>query len=148
MVKPAPMAARPAAAELRAEAAPQPVPVAQPAPRVTTQRIPPIEDFPVIAQKQIAAQQGRIEDIAEHAQKRKKGIFERLATVGLGRREETAPAPQPAPRRAEPKMTPAAAAPHAHAPAAPQPEPQAHVEPDYEDDQLAIPAFLRRQVSS
>jgi hypothetical protein len=38
-------------------------------------RIPPIEEFPAIAQKQIAAQQSRIEDIAEHAQKRKKGIF-------------------------------------------------------------------------
>ena len=147
VVKPAPMAARPAAAELRAEAAPQPVPVAQPAPRVTTQRIPPIEDFPVIAQKQIAAQQSRIEDIAEHAQKRKKGIFERLATVGLGRRDESAPAPQPAPRRAEPKMTPAAAARTATRPQ-PQPDPHAHVEPAYEDDQLAIPAFLRRQASS
>jgi cell division protein FtsZ len=28
---------------------------------------------------------------------------------------------------------------------APQPEPQAPAEANYEDDQLAIPAFLRRQ---
>jgi cell division protein FtsZ len=148
VIKPAPMAARAAApVEMRAEAAPQPIPVAQPAARVTTQRIPPIEEFPAIAQKQIAAQQSRIEDIAEHAQKRKKGIFERLATVGLGRREEAQPAPQPVARRAEPKMAQAAAARPVARPA-PQPEAQVHVEPSYEDDQLAIPAFLRRQASS
>jgi cell division protein FtsZ len=147
IVKPAPMAARPAPQpEQRVEFAPPPV--AQPASRVTTQRIPPIEDFPAIAQKQIAAQQSRIEDIAEHAQKRKKGIFERLATVGLGLREEAA-APQPQqPRRAEPKMAPAAATPRQPTRPAPQPEPQAYVEPSYEDDQLAIPAFLRRQANS
>ncbi len=147
VIKPAPMAARPAPVEIRAEAAPQPIPVAQPAPRVTTQRIPPIEEFPAIAQKQIAAQQSRIEDIAEHAQKRKKGIFERLATVGLGRREEVAAAPQAPVRRAEPKMAQSAPARQMARPA-PQPEPQSHAEPVYEDDQLAIPAFLRRQASS
>jgi cell division protein FtsZ len=146
VVKPAPMAARPAPVEMR-EAAPQPIPVAQPAPRVTTQRIPPIEEFPAIAQKQIAAQQSRIEDIAEHAQKRKKGIFERLANVGLGRRDEAPAVQQPAARRAEPKMAQSAAQRTVARPA-PQPEPQAHVEPDYADDQLAIPAFLRRQASS
>ncbi len=148
VIKPAPMAARPAPAEARMEAPPQPIPVAQPAPRVTTQRIPPIEDFPVIAQKQIAAQQGRIEDIAEHAQKRKKGIFERLATVGLGRREEAAPVPQQAARRAEPKMAAQPTASRPMARPAPQSEPQVQAEPDYGDDQLAIPAFLRRQASS
>jgi cell division protein FtsZ len=143
IVKPAPMAARPAPVEHHAEPAPQA------AARVTTQRIPPIEEFPAIAQKQIAAQQSRIEDIAEHAQKRKKGIFERLATVGMGRREEAA-APQPAPqqRRAEPKMAPAVQPRMPAQRPAPQPEPQAYVEQNYEDDQLAIPAFLRRQANS
>jgi cell division protein FtsZ len=146
VVTPAPMAAR---MHAPVEAAPAPRQVMQPAaqqPRVTTQRIPPIEEFPAIAQRQIAAQQGRIEDIAEHASKRKKGIFERLATVGLGRREEAPPA-APAPRRAEPKMA-QAAAPRQMARPAPQPEPQAYVEPSYEDDQLAIPAFLRRQAGN
>ncbi len=150
VTKPAPMAARSVQSDPRAEHVHQNMThavQAQPTQRVSTQRIPPIEDFPAIAQKQIAAQQSRIEDIAEHAQKRKKGIFERLATVGLGRREEAA-APQPAAqRRAEPKMAPAAAPRQAARPA-PQPEPQAYVEPSYEDDQLAIPAFLRRQANS
>ena len=139
IVTPAPMAARAAPAALRP-------PVHQPVQRVTTQRIPPIEDFPAIAQKQIAAQQGRIEDIAHHAHARKKGIFERLATVGLGRREE-APIQHAAPRRAEPKIAQQQPQRQIARPQ-PHPEPQAYVEQNYEDDQLAIPAFLRRQASS
>ena len=107
------------------------------------QRIPSIDQFPAIAQQQVAAQQGRIESIAEHAAKRKKGLFERLADVGLGRREEQA-APtreQPSQRRPEPKI---------QQPAQPRmaaPEPQPQPESSYDDDQLAIPAFLRRQAN-
>jgi cell division protein FtsZ len=101
------------------------------------QRIPSIDQFPAIAQQQVAVQQGRIESIAEHAARRKKGLFERLADVGLGRREETpAPAPQPVAKRAEPKM---------QQPRMQEPAPQAEV--SYDDDQLAIPAFLRRQAN-
>jgi cell division protein FtsZ len=152
VIKPAPIAPRPVAVTSPVPSQPSAhahahAPAQQPVQRVTTQRIPPIEEFPAIAQKQIAAQQSRIEDIAEHAQKRKMGIFERLATVGLGRREEAAaPAAQPAARRAEPKMPAAQTRPAAR----PQPQAEAPVaaEPTYEDDQLAIPAFLRRQASS
>jgi cell division protein FtsZ len=144
VIKPAPMAAR-SQVPVEAQHAPQPIPQAQPAARVAQQRMPSIDEFPAIAQRQIAAQQGRIEDIAEHANTRKKGIFERLATVGLGRKED-APT-QAAPRRAEPRMaSPAQRA--AAQRSAPAPEPQAYVEPAYEDDQLAIPAFLRRQANA
>ncbi len=105
-------------------------------------RIPSIEQFPMIAQKQVAAQQSRIENIAEHAQRKKKGLFERLADVGLGRREEPAPAPreQVAIKRAEPKM-------QQQTRMAAPPEQQPQAEQDYDDDQLAIPAFLRRQAN-
>lgn len=109
-------------------------------PSVQQQRIPSIDKFPMIAQRQVAAQQSRIESIADHALKRKKGLFERLADVGLGRRDE--PQPQAAaPRRAEPKIQ-----------QQPQqrlapPEPQMAEEQSYDDDQLAIPAFLRRQAN-
>ncbi len=113
-------------------------------------RIPSIDQFPRIAQQQVAAQQQRIESIAEHANKKRKGLFERLADVGLGRRSEPqaeaapvrAPAPQPTMRRAEPKMQPAPQQVHVlhEAPAEP--------EATYDDDQLAIPAFLRRQASN
>ncbi len=109
-------------------------------------RIPSIDQFPRIAQEQVAAQQTRIESIAEHAKKRK-GLFERLADVGLGRRSDhqaqaaTHAVAQPAPRRAEPKIQ---AQPVPVAYDAPAPLPEA----TYDDDQLAIPAFLRRQATS
>ena len=152
VAKPAPMVARAPVVTQHIEEAPQeeyyeeaaeveaPQPVMQ---RPSVQpRMPTIEQFPMIAQKQVAAQQSRIENIAEHAQRKKKSLFERLADVGLGRREETAPAApreQAAVRRAEPKMQQQTRM------APPEPQPQA--EPDYDDDQLAIPAFLRRQAN-
>jgi cell division protein FtsZ len=159
VVKPAPMVAR--------APAPQPKPMPQPVAEaleedlepemleempavavqqtVRGQRIPPIEEFPAIAQKQIAAQHQRIENIAEHAARKKKGLFERLANVGLGRREEAPPAarePSMAPR-AEPKMQPAAKVQRAQ----PQAEAQSYIDPSLDDDQLTIPAFLRRQAN-
>ncbi len=106
----------------------------QAAPRAVAQRIPDIEEFPPIAQQQVAVQQQRIESIADHAAKRRKGIFERLATVGLGRREA---APQ---QQVEPKMAPRQAAPQSR----PSPA-EVLVEDSLDDDELAIPAFLRRQ---
>ena len=53
--------------------------------------MPPVEEFPPIAQRQIAAQQNRIENIAEHAAKKKRGLFERLAGVGLSRKDDLPP---------------------------------------------------------
>ncbi len=157
IVHPAPMAARTKviAPAPVAYAAPEEeehyeeaeAPVQQAAPQFTpraTPRIPAINEFPAIAQKQIAAQQSRIEGIAEHAVKKKPGIFERLATVGLGRREE------PAPRIAAPRVDPAMAAPRQTIQRqAPPPPAETYVaeEKTYEDDQLAIPAFLRRQAN-
>lgn len=105
-------------------------------------RMPQIEEFPPIARKQIAAQQGRIENIANQASRKKPGIFERLASVGLGRgKEETVTARPTAPARAEPSMAHAATS----RPAQQQVQEHSAEEETYEDDQLAIPAFLRRQ---
>ena len=146
VVKPAPMVARAPVApvqeyieEQAEEHYEELVQVEMPAHRPSVQqRIPAIEQFPMIAQKQVAAQQSRIENIAEHSQRKKKGLFERLADVGLGRREEAvAPREQAPIKRAEPKMQPRVAA----------PEPQPVAEQTYDDDQLAIPAFLRRQAN-
>jgi cell division protein FtsZ len=108
-------------------------------------RMPQPEDFPPIAQRQIAAQQNRIENIAEHAAKKKRGLFERLAGVGLSRKGDLPAQPELDPRmRQEPRI--------------PAPEPQqrpqvahmpvtASAQPAYDDDQLEIPAFLRRQAN-
>ena len=105
-------------------------------------RIPPIDEFPPIAQQQIAAQQSRIENIADHAGRKKKGLFERLASVGLGRKDEPAPVAQREPTMASQPR------PQQVAPIRPQaPAEQHRPEPALDDDQLEIPAFLRRQAT-
>jgi cell division protein FtsZ len=152
VLRPAPMAARAAAAQASANNVGEAEGYDEDAALVAQQarvqvkrsspRMPQIEEFPPIARKQIAAQQGRIENIASQASRKKPGIFERLASVGLGRgKEETVTARTTAPARAEPSMAHAAASRSVQQPA---PEPIAEEE-TYEDDQLAIPAFLRRQ---
>jgi len=157
VVKPAPMAARANPVANKAPAPPKPViaeeemddehemqVAAKAQVKNRSQRIPAIEEFPPIAQKQIAAQQNRIEHIAEHAARKKKGLFERLANVGLGRRDDPAPvAREPVMAvRSEPKVQVTRQQPR-QAP----PEPQTYIDPNLDDDQLTIPAFLRRQAN-
>jgi cell division protein FtsZ len=135
--KPAPMAARkitpPAQAPMAEESEDEKEPVAK-----ATPRMPTPEEFPPIAQQQLAARQGRIEQIADHARNRRKGLLERIKDVGLGRRESAPPQREPAIGRPEPKIAQAAA--KAAAPAS-------AIDPTLDDDQLEIPAFLRRQAS-
>jgi cell division protein FtsZ len=143
-VQPAPMAAR-VAPRLAAEtAAPDQIVARQTQQR--SHRMPAIEDFPPIAQKQIAARQNRIEHIAEHSARRKKGLFERLAGVGLGRKEDEAIAP---PKEPSINMQQVPRSQMNHPPRSqPQPQPQTmHIDPGLDDDQLEIPAFLRRQAN-
>ena len=147
VVTPAPMAARVAPAappapeavheDMMAEV-PPPAVVRPAATAAKAQpRMPALEDFPPIAQQQIARQHNRIEQIASGATKKKMGLFERLAQVGLGRREDPVLAPK------EPTIAPRGEA--KVIPAKPrQPDlPQIH-DHALDDDTLAIPAFLRR----
>jgi cell division protein FtsZ len=131
--KPAPMAAR------KIAAVPQPVAeVEEDAPAAKTgPRMPEPEEFPPIAQQQLAARQGRIEQIADHAKNRKKGLLERIKDVGLGRKESPVPQREPQIGKAEPKIV------QVQAKQAPAPA----IDPTLDDDQLEIPAFLRRQAS-
>ena len=157
VVKPAPMAARANPVANKTPVPPKPAAVEEEMDdehdmqvaskaqvKNRSQRIPAIEEFPPIAQKQIAAQQNRIEHIAEHAARKKKGLFERLANVGLGRRDDPAPvAREPVMAvRSEPKVQVT----RQQARQAP-PEPQTYIDPNLDDDQLTIPAFLRRQAN-
>jgi cell division protein FtsZ len=131
-------------------------------------RMPRIDELPIPAQNQIRAQQN---ESAAAAEKPKTSLLQRLASVGLGRREEEAPrqAPRPAPvaERAAPPMPKAPPMPplqrapeprdsvseYAKRPAGPRAAPQgldqhgrpAPVNNSLDDDQLEIPAFLRRQ---
>ena len=140
---------------------PQPEQVA-----VRAQRLPQIEDLPRPAQEQIRAQRG--EAPASHpVEAKRQTLLGRLATFGLGRSEEPE-APRATPPLAAPQRPsagplqrpqPAPAPIHAEyakrpvAPVAPRPvqapldshgrSPQGQRQLD--DEQLEIPAFLRRQ---
>ncbi len=130
-----------------------------------TPRMPKFEDLPMPAQAEIRQARGEPEE--EHPQKSKLSLLQRLANVGLGRRDEeteppiaaraSGPAMAPLPER-KPQRTvaqqmanqdpvseyakrPAPQGLDAHgrpAPVAPTPQ---------GDDHLDIPAFLRRQAN-
>jgi len=128
-------------------------------------RMPRLEELPVPAQNEIRAWRGDLPQ--EEHPGRRKSLLERLASVGLGRREQTkeeeAPA-APAPRMSQPapQLERLPGRPMMPRPAEPRPEPvseyakrpapqgldqhgrQAPVH-NKEEDQLEIPAFLRRQ---
>ena len=141
-------------------------------PALRAPRMPRIEELPIPAQNQIRARQA--ETPAEQAPKQRVSLLQRLASVGLGRREEEeAPAARPAPapeQRVAPPMPKAPAMPplqrapesrpdsvseYAKRPVAQRPAPQgldqhgrqAPVNNSLDDDQLEIPAFLRRQAN-
>jgi cell division protein FtsZ len=131
-----------------------------------TPRMPRIDELPLPAQNEIRAKRGELDD--DHPEKRRMTLMQRLASVGLGRRAEgeapaTAPMPRPArpaPQFERPQQRPTARHPEGR-PAEPVSEyarrtaPQgldphgrsAPVHNSAEEDQLDIPAFLRRQAN-
>jgi cell division protein FtsZ len=120
-------------------------------------RMPRVEELPLPAQNQMRARRG--EGASETPDQKRMTLLQRLASVGLGRREEPA-APAPQPQR--PAARPAAPS-SVHAEYAKRPSQQAtrlaqqasldmHGRPaaparTIDDDQLEIPAFLRRQAN-
>ena len=159
-------AGEPAQAEL-----PTPATFIPPAPeRMARQpRMPRIDELPLPAQNEMRAQRGELAE--DHPEKRRMSLMQRLASVGLGRRPEELEAP-PAPRMARPMpqferppQRPTARHPEGRHPegraadpvseyarrAAPQGlDPHGRPAPVHnsgEEDQLDIPAFLRRQAN-
>ena len=126
----------------------------QPEQPVRAPRMPRIEDLPLVAQQSYAAAHGTV--APEPAPERKRAsLIDSLAAAGFGRKTERAEPEAPAPRApvqapAEPRQsdTSMMGAPMAHQDFAkrpamqPQPQNQSRA---FEDDQLEIPAFLRRQ---
>ena len=137
------------------------------------QRMPRMDELPVPAQNELRAQMGEL-PAAEHPEKRRMSLLQRLATVGLGRREGTAEESEaPVVNRQPPPMRPVARPadrqqPPRPAPRAPEnraPDPvsdyarrpthqgldplgrQGPVHNTPEEDHLDIPAFLRRQAT-
>ncbi len=134
------------------------IPQAAERPPVRTPRMPKFEDLPMPAQNEIRQARGEAEE--EHPQKTRMSLLQRLANVGLGRRDEETEPPIAA-RASGPAMAPM--------PPLPDRKPQRSVaqqiatnEPVSEyarrrpapvaatpqgDDHLDIPAFLRRQAN-
>jgi len=163
-----PVAAKPAVyGELPSEA-PRAIEAAQPAgpfippaaeqPVIRPQRMPQIEDLPRPVQNQMRAQRESAEMHPVEAKRR--SLLDRLAAFGMSRQEDAPPAP-PRPAAPQPARLPSPTPAHAEygkrspQPAATRP---AQVPLDQhgrlvqparsaEDDQLEIPAFLRRQSS-
>ncbi|WP_213769618.1 cell division protein FtsZ [Bradyrhizobium sp. dw_78] len=130
-------------------------------------RMPKFEDLPMPAQNEIRQAKGELED--EHPQKNRMSLLQRLANVGLGRRDEETEPPisaraagpamplPPVPERKPPRTVAQQIA--SNEPVseyARRPPPQgldAHgrpipvAPPPQGDDHLDIPAFLRRQVN-
>jgi cell division protein FtsZ len=140
---------------------PMPTAFIPPAPERTVMRaprMPRIDELPMPAQNEIRAQRG--EATKDHPEQRRMSLMQRLAAVGLGRRtEEPEAAPPPRPAQAPPPR------PAARQPEGRQGEPVSEyarrsgpqgldllgrptaVPNSPEEDQLDIPAFLRRQAN-
>jgi cell division protein FtsZ len=149
---------KPASAEAPAE----PQSFIPPAPEravVRPPRMPRVEDLPAPAQAQIAAAQS-----PQAIDRKKMTLLQRLAAVGLGRREDEAEEGAPVQKTAEPRFVPAQRPPNAPEPVRRPPAPpagpgyrpaQGQLDPQgrppaqraFEDDQLEIPAFLRRHTN-
>ncbi|MGV1015136.1 MAG: cell division protein FtsZ [Methyloceanibacter sp.] len=148
-----------------------PQPSFQPEPPATikrpVRRMPSVEELPMVAQKEIEAQSGEAPPVGLAAQKRKVGFLERLASVGRNRKESDAemdtkrepdfgqeptfsesPA-QKGIRIERPRGEAAVQAMPRRIEA--QPRLAAQIEPSlsesYDEDDLEIPAFLRRRAN-
>jgi cell division protein FtsZ len=126
-------------------------------------RMPRIEELPIPAQNEIRAQRGEIGE--ENPEKRRMSLLQRLAAVGLGRRDGEGATPAEPPRAPNqqvadrlpqrgPSRPPEPVSEYARrgsSPAAPQGLDlhgrSAPVHKAVDDDQLDIPAFLRRQAN-
>ncbi len=162
-----PVVEAPVAAEAAEQADEEEQPAAPMAPRVHTAsnkpKMPEPEDFPPIVQQQLAEKAGpEAAEAKEPApKKQRKSLLERLASVGLGGGSkdemDNPPMTQNEPRiieqapTAEKAEVPAKAL-EATAEAEPAAGDNVHqltpqIDPALEDDDLEIPAFLRRQAN-
>jgi len=158
-------------ARVETQEAPTPetfIPQAAERPPVRAPRMPKFEDLPMTAQNEIRQARGETEE--EHPQKTRMSLLQRLANVGLGRRDEeteppiaaraSGPAMAPMPplpdRKPQRSVAQQIAASEPVSEYARRPAPQGldvHGRPapvaatPQGDDHLDIPAFLRRQAN-
>lgn len=124
-------------------------------------RMPAFDELPMPAQNEIRRARGETSD--EHPQKTRTSLLQRLANVGLGRRDEESEPPlagresvpqmPPLPQRKPPRPNPPEFGGEPVSEYGRRPAPQgldshgrpAPIAPAASDDHLDIPAFLRRQ---
>jgi cell division protein FtsZ len=129
-------------------------------------RMPRIDELPLPAQNEIRARRGELPQ-DHHPEKRQKSLLQRLASVGLGRREEASQTPPPRAAAPLPALPAGERLPGRPMPRSPEsrqepvseyakrPAPQgldhhgrqSAVHNSADQDQLDIPAFLRRQAN-
>ncbi|WP_374305452.1 cell division protein FtsZ [Methylocella sp.] len=129
------------------------IPAAPESPVVRPQRMPQIDDLPLPAQNQLRAQRGEA-PAGAHPEAKRRSLLERLASFGASKQDEAPEAAQlrlPQPRPQAPAQAVGDYAKRREPPRerAPQHDHQARVYQSRgaEEDQLEIPAFLRRQSS-
>jgi cell division protein FtsZ len=134
---------RPAATAAPAAPQPQPVPEMRMEPQPT--RMPRVEDFPPVVKAEMehrAAPQGNADDRGPM------GLLKRISST-LGRREEEESSQMPAAAQAPQARRPLSPEASVYAPRRGQLDDQGRMTPQtrsaHEDEQLEIPAFLRRQ---
>ncbi|MDF1777640.1 MAG: cell division protein FtsZ [Rhizobiaceae bacterium] len=143
---------QPAAPIHAAPPAPAPQVVAQEAPQVQPQaqnvRMPRIEDFPPVVQAEAARQMRPAGQSDVHDERGPMGLLKRISN-SLGRHgdEDGVAAAPRAPAAPATERRPLSAEASMYAPRRSGPEDQVRAQPkaQSEDDQLEIPAFLRRQ---
>jgi cell division protein FtsZ len=143
------------------------IPQAAERPPVRTPRMPKFEELPMPAQAELRQARGEAED--DHPQRARLSLLQRLANVGLGRRDDEneppiaarasgpampamPPLPQPKPKRSVSEQIAAHESPISEYARRPAPQgldthgrPAAVAPAPQGDDHLDIPAFLRRQ---
>jgi cell division protein FtsZ len=106
-------------------------------------RMPQIDDFPIPAQREIQARDGKADDMGMASEHKRSGIFDRLASIGLGRKDRVRPAEEPA-EEAAPRTEPGF---HARRKPSPLMYREDAAEETAEEEHLEIPAFLRRNTN-
>jgi cell division protein FtsZ len=122
-------------------------------------RMPQIDELPLVGQNQLRAHRGEIAPPPPPAETRRRSLLEKLAAFGISRQEDVVSAPHPRSLPSPAAVKPSSAALHSEygrptqRPATSRP-PQGQLDPHgrvtprpatIEEDQLEIPAFLRRQ---
>ncbi len=115
-----------------------------------TPRMPDVDDFPLVAQREMQARDGNHEELGLESEKKRSGFLDRLANVGLGRKEKTIQPAEQATARTEPGFGNGQQRVRNTGVEMPRRlgetlERLAAEEPD--EERLEIPAFLRRQAN-